>query len=80
MLKYYNRPNNSTEEQEITYDEALRILLDTWCDTPLTRNMLTIQNYIECRNSFLRVDDPDTTLKPIPGLWNLTPVENGGKA
>lgn len=73
MLKYYKRMKDEDKEQEITYDEALRTLLGTWRDSDLTRDMLTIQNYIECRCSWIRVDDPDTRMKPIPGLWNLAP-------
>lgn len=75
MLKYYKRMKDEDKEQEITYDEALRTLLGTWRDSDLTRDMLTIQNYIECRCSWIRVDDPSTTMKPIPGLWNLAPAD-----
>ena len=73
MLKYYKKYKDSHEEKEITYDEALKTLLGTWRDTDLTRDMLTIQNWIECQYSWIRVDDPDSKVKPIPGLWNLYP-------
>lgn len=73
MLKYYKRMKDETEEHEITHDEALHTMLGTWRDSDLTRDMLTIQNYIECAYSFIRVDDPETTMKPIPGLWNIVP-------
>lgn len=73
MLKYYKRMKDEDKEQEITYDEALRTMLGTWRDSDLTRDMLTIQNYIECTYSWIRVDDPSTTMKPMPGLWNLAP-------
>ena len=73
MLKYYKRMKDETDENEITYDEALRTMLGTWRDTDLTRDMLTIQNYIECMYSFIRVDDPENELKPMPGLWNIVP-------
>ena len=73
MLKYYKRMKDEDKEQEITYDEALRTMLGTWRDSDLTRDMLTIQNYIECQYSWIRVDDPSTTMKPMPGLWNLIP-------
>ena len=73
MLKYYKRYKDEEEEREISYDEALRTLLGTWRDTDLTHDMLTIQNNIECQYSWIRVDDPDNRLKPIPGLWNLYP-------
>ena len=73
VLKYYKRMKDEDEEHEITYDEALRTLLGTWRDSDLTRDMLTIQNYIECMCSWIRVDDPSTTMKPMPGLMNLAP-------
>ena len=73
MLKYYKRMKYEKEEKEISYDEALRTLLGTWRDNDMTRDMLTIQNYIMCMFSFVRVDDPDNKLKPAPGLWNLVP-------
>ena len=71
MMRYYKRMKDETEEFEITYDEALRTLLGTWRDSDLTRDMLTIQNNIVCMYSFIRVDDPDSKLKPMPGLWNM---------
>ena len=74
VLKYYKRMKDEDEEHEITYDEALRTLLGTWRDSDLTRDMLTIQNYIECMCSWIRVDDPSTTMKPMPGMWNLAPA------
>lgn len=73
MLKYYKRMKDEDTEQEITHEEALHTLLGTWRDSDLTRDMLTIQNYIECVYSFIRVDDPDNTMKPMPGLLNLAP-------
>jgi len=73
MLKYYKRMKDSKEEHEITYDEALQTLLGSWLDTDMTGDMLTIQNYIICSYSCIRVVDPDDPLVPIPGLFNLTP-------
>lgn len=75
MLKYYKRMKDETEEREIDYDEALRTMLGTWKDTDLTRDMLTIQNYIECVYSFIRVDDPDSKMKPMPGRFNIAPED-----
>lgn len=72
-MKYYKRYKDKDEWNEITYDEALRTLLGTWRDTDLTRDMLTIQNMIECMFSWIKVDDPDSKLKPMPGLFNLYP-------
>ena len=75
MLKYYKRMKDSDAWKEITYDEALHTLLGTWRDTDLTRDMLTIQNMIECMFSWIKVDDPDSTLKPMPGLFNRYPED-----
>ena len=73
MLRYYKRFKDGEAEHEITRDEALKILLGTYRDNDMTRDMLTVQNYIETRWSFIRVDDPESELKPMPGLWNLLP-------
>lgn len=74
MLKYYKRYKGQSEEQEISYDEALKTMLGTWRDSDLTRDMLTIQNYIECMCSYIRVDDPNSKLKPMPGRFNIAPM------
>lgn len=73
MLRYYKRFNGEETEQEITREDALRTLLGTYRDNDMTRDMLTVQNYIETRFSFIRVDDPENPMKPMPGLWNLLP-------
>lgn len=73
MLKYYRRYKDQYTEEEVTKEEALTTLLSTYRDNDMTRDMLTVQNYIECRFAFIRVDDPDSTLKPMPGLWGLLP-------
>lgn len=73
MLRYYKRFKGEETEQEITREDALRTLLGTYRDNDMTRDMLTVQNYIEIRFSFIRVDDPENPLKPMPGLWNILP-------
>lgn len=73
MLRYYKRFKGEETEQEITREDALRTLLGTYRDNDMTRDMLTVQNYIETQWSFIRVDDPESELKPMPGLWNLLP-------
>ena len=90
MLRYYKRFKDEEFEREVTHEEALRTLLKTYRDNDMTRDMLTVQNYIETRFSFIRVDDPENPLKPMPGLWNLLPddavydeetgMRKGGKA
>ena len=73
MLRYYKRFKGEDTEKEITREDALRTLLGTYRDNDMTRDMLTVQNYIETRFSFIRVDDPENPLKPMPGLWNILP-------
>lgn len=75
MLKYYRRYNGDQIESEVTKEEALTTLLSTYRDNDMTRDMLTVQNYIKCRFAFIRVDDPDAKTKPMPGLWNLLPED-----
>ena len=76
MLRYYRRYKDQYAEEEVTKEEALTTLLSTYKDNDMTRDMLTIQNYIECRFAFIRVDDPEIAMKPMPGLWNLLPENN----
>lgn len=73
MLRYYKRYNGENSEQEISYEQALDTVLGTFEDDDATRDMLTVQNYIVCMVSTIRVDDPDNPLKPMPGLWNQLP-------
>lgn len=73
MMKYYKRMKDSDEWSEVSHDDALRTLLGTWRDTDLTRDMLTIPNMIECMCSWIKVKDPDSTMTPMPGLFNLYP-------
>lgn len=73
MLKYYRRYKDQYAEEEVTKEEALTTLLSTYRDNDMTRDMLTVQNFIECRFAFIRVDDPDNEMKPMPGLWGIFP-------
>lgn len=75
MLKFYRKYKDEMVETEVTKDEALTTLLSTFRDNDMTRDMLTIQNYIQCRFAFIRVDDPDNPMKPIPGFWNRLPED-----
>ena len=58
--------------KEITYDEALNILLTTYRDNDMTRDMLTLPNRIMCRFSTIDVKD-GSGLIPMAGLYNLLP-------
>lgn len=73
MLRYYKKFKGDAAEKEITRLEAFETLLGTYRNNDMTRDMLDVQNYIETRYSYIRVDDPDNPLKPMPGLWNLLP-------
>ena len=75
MLRYYKRFKDEEFEREVTYEEALSTLLKTYMDNDMTRDLLAVQNYIETRYSYIRVDDPENPLKPMPGLWNLLPED-----
>lgn len=83
-MKYFRCDYISGEQQEISYDRALDILLTTWKDTEMTRDMLTIPNNIQCRYSYVVVKDDSTQIPKcaMPGLINLVPMgaeydENG---
>ena len=43
-LKYFRKLHDKDEWEEITYGEALHIMLGTWKDNKYTRAMLTIPN------------------------------------
>ena len=62
----------NNDGEEITYDKALDILLTTYRDNDMTRDMLTLPNRIMCRFSTVDVKD-DSGLIPMAGLYNLLP-------
>lgn len=77
-LKYFRIPKDDFKAKtEITYGEALHIMLGTWKDNKYTRAMLTIPNWIDCRWSYISVDDytdPDHPMVLMAGLANMLPL------
>lgn len=71
-MKYFRRAKDEESRTEITYDEALNILLGTWKDSDMTRDMLTIPNNIECTFSNVYVQSDDGIVC-MAGLWNMIP-------
>ena len=71
-MKYFRFDYVTEERKEISPEKAHDILLTTWKDTEMTRDMLTIPNSIICR--FSRVDvESDDGMVSMPGLFNLIP-------
>lgn len=56
-LKYYRKGHGEFERKEITYDKALSILLGTFRDNDMTRDMLTTANNIACHFSTVYVEE-----------------------
>ena len=74
-MKYYRHElDDYTKSEEITYDRALAILLTTYRDNDMTRDMLTIPNQIPCRYSRVSVRDGD--MVSMAGLYCLLPMGN----
>lgn len=71
-MKYVKRSLENGDEKEITYEDALDVLLGTFKDNEMTRSMLTIPNRIYCRYSEIDVYD-GSGLVPMAGLYNLVP-------
>lgn len=70
----YHRISKTGEpSSEISYDKALEIVLGTYRDCDITRDMLTIANNIDCRYSVITVTD-DNGMALMAGLYNYTPT------
>lgn len=76
-MKYFRHDYLDNTTKELTHDEALHILLGTYRDNDMTRDMLTITNRIQCRYSYIEVvEDPredGLNLALMPGLYNMLP-------
>lgn len=75
-MKYFRIDYVTGEKKEISYDQALEIMLGTWKDTEMTRDMLSIVNRIECRYSTIEAEDPaegKQTRALKAGLCNMLP-------
>lgn len=67
LIRKWNEPT-----KEVSYDKALDVVLGTYKDCDITRDMLTIANNIDCRYSVVQVVDDDGTAL-MSGLYNFTP-------
>ena len=78
MLKYYRQPliKDPPDWMRISYEKALDILLGTYKDSDMTRDMLTIPNRIHCHFSEVIVIDFISDIEiiaPADGEYNLLP-------
>ena len=69
-MKYFKIQDG--EKQEISYDKALDILLRSYRDNDMTRDMLTIPNRIQCLFSTIEVTS-DNGMILMAGLYNMLP-------
>lgn len=79
MLKYFKKMHDESEKKEITYDEALRVILGTWKDNDMTRDMLTTANKIHCMYSDIYVEEwrsenDNNPMVLMAGLCNIIPM------
>lgn len=70
-MKYFNRLDGKTVE--ITYEKALDIMLATWKDNDMTRDMLAIPNNIQCCFGDIHTQSDDGMCL-MAGLWNMLPM------
>ena len=80
MLKYYRctYDGESFAKTEITFEKALEIVLGTYKDNDMTRDMLTIPNRIRCRFSEISVEDctDEHNHKVLmAGMYNALPID-----
>lgn len=67
-MKYYRVTEES--RNEIPYSKALDIMLGSWKDNDMTRDMLSIPNKIRCQFSVIEVEDDNGR---IGDDWNNIP-------
>jgi len=76
-MKYFKQTKGvNTPKVEISYDEALNVLLGSFRDNDMTRDMLTIPNRIICRYSVINVEQETEygiNLVSMAGLCNDIP-------
>lgn len=56
-LRFYRREYGSGKDEEVTYEQALHIVLGTYRDCDMTMDMLTRGNYIPCQFSEIVVTE-----------------------
>lgn len=77
MLKYYRIDKQNCTREEINYSRALFILLGSWKDNDMTRDMLTIPNRIHCIFSIIEVEDyqdDNNIMVLMAGMCNMLPM------
>ena len=78
MLKYFKKSKGvNTPKVEVSYNEALNVLLGSFRDNDMTRDMLTIPNNILCAYSTIYVEDHAGKMPMvlIAGLYNQLPMD-----
>ena len=76
MLKYYRKGKETDQKEEITYQKALDIVLSSFRDNDMSRDMLTLPNRIICRYSEVTVEDDKgngNISVLMAGLYNMLP-------
>lgn len=77
MLKYYRIDKQKSIKYEINYARSLLILLGSFRDNDMTRDMLTIPNRIQCRFSIIEVEDHQedgSIMVLMAGMYNMLPM------
>ena len=77
-MQYFRYDYVTGQRKKIDYARALEILLSTYKDNDMTRDMLTIPNSIECRFSRVDVEEPSQygfNMVSVPGMRNLLPSD-----
>ncbi len=66
-MKYIRIDKLTGKREEITYEKALSILLGCYRDNDMTRDWLTVLNYIPCNYSDVEVvgDNGEQLFRPI---------------
>lgn len=78
MMKFYRVDYATEERKEITREKALDIVLGTFRDCDMTRDMLTLPNRIKCQYSQIdveSVDEAGRVMVAMPGCYNLVPID-----
>lgn len=80
MLRYYKvrRGEKMNWREPISYEEALNIMLGSWKDNDMTRDMLILPNRIQCMYSEIGVEEVTEdghVFCSMPGLYNLLPSD-----
>ena len=74
MLEFRRKYHDEKDWETIDHDEALNTLLTTFKDNDMTRDMLTVPNWIPCRFATIQVKKDGMVL--MPGLSCALPPEN----